>query len=171
VPIDCIAKRSLYLPVVKSWTEAQSSLVLFELGDVLFGAMRPYFHKVCLAPMTGVTRSTCFVLRPRQAIWRAFATMTVFRDSTIAFASAHTQGATIPYAVWDGSLASLQFTIPPAPLIKRFNTLVDPILSLLQNMYFTQANLRAQRDLLLPKLISGEIEIDPASASLKEAAE
>jgi hypothetical protein len=32
-------------------------------------------------------------------------------------------------------------------------------------------NLRAQRDLLLPKLISGEIEIDPAPTSLKEAAE
>ena len=31
--------------------------------------------------------------------------------------------------------------------------------------------LRAQRDLLLPKLISGEIDLSTASASLQEAAE
>jgi type I restriction enzyme S subunit len=171
LPIDCIAKRSLYLPSVKPWTEAQSSLVLFERGDVLFGAMRPYFHKVCVAPIAGITRSTCFVLRPRQEKWRAFATMAIFQDSTIAFASTHTQGATIPYAVWDGSLANLRFVVPPDLLLQRFNALVDPILSWLQNMHFTQTNLRAQRDLLLPKLVSGEIDVSAMPAPLKEAAE
>jgi len=46
VPIDCISPKSLFLRESKSGAEAQSSLTWFYKGDLLFGAMRPYFHKV-----------------------------------------------------------------------------------------------------------------------------
>ena len=105
VPIDCIPRHSLTLLEAKHWKEAKSSLILFEEGDILFGAMRPYFHKVVVAPFKGVTRTTCFVLRPKTQLFLAYATMTAFQDETIGFASAHSRGATIPYAVWDSSLA------------------------------------------------------------------
>ena len=64
IPIDVIEPRSLALRRHKPGTEARSSLVRFEAGDILFGAMRPYFHKVALAPFNGTTRTTVFVLRP-----------------------------------------------------------------------------------------------------------
>ena len=54
LPIDCIPRKSLSISEVKSWEEAQSSLHLFDAGDILFGAMRPYFHKVVVAPLEGV---------------------------------------------------------------------------------------------------------------------
>jgi type I restriction enzyme, S subunit len=65
VPIDCLPLKSLALMEAKPIEEAQSSLQLFEKGDLLFGAMRPYFHKVVVAPFAGVTRTTCFVFKPR----------------------------------------------------------------------------------------------------------
>jgi len=159
VTIDCISKKSLVLLEHKSYEEAQSSLVLFEKGDILFGAMRPYFHKVAIAPYAGITRTTCFVLRPRKTFCRAFGTLLMLSDSVIAYATAHTQGATIPYAVWDGSLAKYKMAIPPEYLLIEFESNLRPILEWLQTVAFKQENLRTTRDLLLPKLISGELDV------------
>lgn len=65
VPIDCITRKSIWLEHSKGGEEAKSSLVSFDEDDILFGAMRPYFHKVCLAPFAGTTRTTVFILRPK----------------------------------------------------------------------------------------------------------
>ncbi|GAB5604858.1 restriction endonuclease subunit S [Sideroxyarcus sp. TK5] len=159
VPIDCLPSKSLALLEAKPIEEAQSSLQLFEKGDILFGAMRPYFHKVVVAPFAGVTRTTCFVFKPMQPGWHAFATMTVFDETTVAYANAHSQGATIPYAVWDGSLSEMPLVLPSTEVLQRFETVVAPMLSQLAQSFFALGNLRRTRDLLLPRLLSGAINI------------
>ena len=45
VPIDCIPRRSISLVEQKPSGEAKSSLIAFRQNDILFGAMRSYFHK------------------------------------------------------------------------------------------------------------------------------
>ena len=164
VPIDCLPSKSLALLEAKPIEEAQSSLQLFEKGDILFGAMRPYFHKVVVAPFPGVTRTTCFVFKPANPEWHAFATMTVFEDTTVAFANAHSQGATIPYAVWDGSLSEMPIVLPPSDVLQRFEAVVAPILSRLGQSFFAMGNLRRTRDLLLPRLLSGQIDVEALDA-------
>ena len=113
VPIECISRRSLALGDSMPWQDAQSSLQLFEEGDILFGAMRPYFHKVAIAPFPGVTRSTCFVWRACLPRYRSFAALVAFDDRLVAFATAHSKGSTIPYAQWDGSLSDYRVSVPP----------------------------------------------------------
>jgi type I restriction enzyme S subunit len=66
---------------------------------------------------------------------------------------------------------AIRVPLPPADLCARFADYVDPSFRLSENFTNQTANLRAQRDLLLPKLISGEIDISALSASLQEAAE
>ena len=168
VPIDCIPRRSLALLETKSWTEAQSSLQLFDRGDILFGAMRPYFHKVVVAPFKGVTRTTCFVLRPHSGDELAYSLMTLFREETIQFASAHTQGATIPYAVWDGSLGNMQIVRPSEPLVNEFSNVAGPMLRMIQDSFLKINSLREMRDLLLPKLISGELDVSELDIDIGE---
>lgn len=160
VPIDCIPPKSLALLEARPIEEAQSSLQLFEKGDILFGAMRPYFHKVVVAPFDGVTRTTCFVFKPVKLEWHAFATMTAFNDSTVAYANAHSQGATIPYAVWDGSLSEMAIVLPSPEVLHRFEEATAPMLALLAQSFFTLGNLRRTRDLLLPRLLSGQINVE-----------
>lgn len=154
VPIDCLPAKSLALLEAKPIEEAQSSLQLFERGDILFGAMRPYFHKVVVAPFSGVTRTTCFVLKPAKPEWHAFATLIAFDESTVAYANAHSQGATIPYAVWDGSLAEMPIVLPPDELLRHFERIVAPMLVRISQSFFTLNNLRRTRDLLLPRLLA-----------------
>jgi type I restriction enzyme, S subunit len=49
--------------------------------------------------------------------------------------------------------------IPPTPLFQMFDRLVRDSVDQIQNMFFRIKNLRRTRDLLLPKLISGEVNI------------
>jgi type I restriction enzyme S subunit len=163
VPIDCISQNSLFLTESKPGEEAQSSLTRFYKGDILFGAMRPYFHKVCIAPFDGTTRTTAFVLYPRQATDFSFATLQLHHPDAVDFATRHSTGSTIPYAVWTDSLDTMPVIAPPMDLREAFDGLVRPVLARIPEPYFENRTLATLRDTLLPKLISGELRVgDPA---------
>jgi len=170
MPIDCISKRSLAICEIKSWKEAQSSLHLFDEGDILFGAMRPYFHKVVVAPFKGVTRKTCFVFKSVLPECHAFTALTLFQDSTVSFANSHSKGATIPYAVWPQSMDGMPVVFPSIKLVKRFEDAVGPMIARIGTMFFQNTNLRRTRDLLLPKLISGEVDVSELDIAISEEA-
>lgn len=61
---------------------------------------------------------------------------------------------------------------PPMALASAYQVTVAPMMELALNLQRKNANLRAQRDLLLPKLISGEIDVSqfPLPAQESEAA-
>ena len=160
VPIDIIPRKSLALLESKSWEEAQSSLISFSKGDVLFGAMRSYFHKVVIAPFDGVTRTTCFVFSPTKREYYSYAVLTLFQENTIAYSNQHSRGSTMPYAVWEGSLSEMPILLPSKELLSKFHNSVLPMLESICSVYFKNNNFRKTRDLLLPKLISGEIDVE-----------
>ncbi len=159
VPIDCISSKSLFLTECKPGVEAQSSLTRFYKGDLLFGAMRPYFHKVCIAPFDGTTRTTAFVFYPKRNDDFAFATLQLHHSETIDYATRHSTGSTIPYAIWSGSLDVMPIILPPAEVREAFNRIARPMLERISMRYFENELLAALRDALLPKLISGELKM------------
>ena len=170
VPIDCISQKSLFLGESKPGSEAKSSLTRFYEGDILFGAMRPYFHKVCIAPFDGTTRTTVFVFSPILETDYAFSVLLLHDGSTIDYATSHSTGSTIPYAVWSGSLDEMPVCIPAEPLRYAFNELLEPLLSQIPKRYFESLTLTQTRDLLLPKLMSGEIRLRDAEKLVEDVA-
>lgn len=167
VPIDSISSKSPFLNQHKSGSEAKSSLQLFNRGDILFGAMRPYFHKVCIAPFDGVTRSTVFVLKPVNEGCNYFALFTAFQETVIDFATRHSEGSTIPYAKWRNSLEKMPTIVPPELLQKKFTEIVSPMIDSALNNIERMQVLSDIRDSLLPRLIAGKINI--ASIEIDEA--
>ena len=159
VPIDCITSKSLTLWEYKDGEEAKSSLISFKAGDILFGAMRPYFHKVCIAPFDGTTRSTCLVLNSKHEDYFYFSTLTLFLESTIQFATQNSTGSTIPYISWKNGLGSLIVAVPASNVAARFNSILNPVFEKLLLGAHENRSLIETRDLLLPKLMSGEIEV------------
>jgi type I restriction enzyme S subunit len=159
VPIDQIGSRDIFLKNSMSGTEAKTSLVSFKKNDILFGAMRPYFHKVVLAPFDGTTRTTTFVLRVINPRYLAFFLLTLFQDSAVAYATNHSQGTTIPYAVWSNSFESYPLVIPSETVATAFNDLVLPLLEYGYSLMKENQELVQIRDDLLPRLISGELQI------------
>jgi type I restriction enzyme S subunit len=158
VPIDEMDSRSLTLYRSRPGDDAASSLRMFKEGDILFGAMRAYFHKVCLAPFDGVTRSTCFVLRSSPS-WRVLPLFYLDDDDTVAYASNHSSGSTIPYAKWSGVLSERRVALPPAPLAEAFSDVAEPMLAQARALASQIRTLAALRDLLLPKLVTGQIDV------------
>ena len=67
--------------------------------------------------------------------------------------------------------SSQKITVPSPQNAKDFESFVKPKLLTVQNLQLQNANLCAQRDLLLPRLISGEIEVSDAPLPTVEAAE
>ena len=165
VPIDCISPRSLSLTESKTGVEAKSSLTKFYAGDLLFGAMRPYYHKVCIAPFDGTTRTTAFVLHPKRENDFSFAALLLHDAATIDFATRNSTGSTIPYAVWSGSLEEMTITLPASSVLNVFDKIVRPLLMRVIQPYFESRALAALRDALLPKLVSGELQANRLMAS------
>lgn len=159
VPVDQIDSRDLFLKKSLPGSEAKTSLVSFMKNDILFGAMRPYFHKVVLAPFEGTTRTTTFVLRPFKKEYLCYSLMSIFQDRAVAYATNHSQGTTIPYAVWKDSFETYSIVVPTENIAKAFNELILPIIDYGYSLVSENNNLAKIRDVLLPRLISGELQI------------
>lgn len=81
-----------------------------------------------------------------------------FRDVAIKSMS----GATGRQRVRTEAIQELMIVQPSTPCLERFEHTVAPLFKLTRSLTRKNRNLRAQRDLLLPKLISGEIDVSKA---------
>ena len=159
LPIDTIPMHNLVATDFKSNEEAKSSLQIFEENDIIVGAMRVYFHRVILAPCRGITRTTCFVLSVKDENNLAYSLMQCNQDEAISFAERTSKGSTMPYAVWDGGYGEYKIVIPPCDVMKSFNDLLCNFLSKMNENAIENRTLSLLRDTLLPRLMSGELEV------------
>lgn len=67
------------------------------------------------------------------------------------------------------SLSYVKLSLPNEGCRSRFTDTVQPWMASIWNHHRKNTNLRAQRDLLLPKLVSGEIDVSGAEAALEAA--
>jgi len=167
LPIDIIPMNSLGISELKSDEEANSSLITFDKNDILIGAMRVYFHRVVISPCFGVTRSTCFVLKPKKKEYLSYLLLLCNLDQTIQYAQNTSKGTTMPYAVWDNGLGDMDIIIPPDNVLKEFHVLVFPIIEKIRDSYNEINKLQKLRDTLLPKLMSGEIDVSKINCDLE----
>lgn len=168
VGLEHIPRRSITL---REWSEAstvQSTKLIFREDDILFGKIRPYFHKVVLASFGGVTSSDTIVLRAYSADHLAIAALCASSDAFVDYATQTSNGTKMPRADWK-VLKSYPVAQPDNVLLARFNGFVLPLFATLKALNRKNANLHAQRDLLLPKLIAGEINVSESEAVLEAA--
>ena len=68
-------------------------------------------------------------------------------------------------------LTSVRIVMAPECFHRRFTEVVTPLFDLKETLQFKNLNLRTTRDLLLPKLISGEIPVEAADEKTAELME
>lgn len=79
--------------------QVSSSKHRFHEGEILFGKIRPYFHKVGVAFVDGVASSDAIVIRPIEPKVRGFVLMTVSSDPFVAeTAQTMREGSKMPRA-------------------------------------------------------------------------
>lgn len=159
VGLEHIPRRSLALDSWEMVDVLGSNKLAFREGEVLFGKIRPYFHKVCVAPFDGVCSADTIVLRARRPEEYATMVACVSSDAFVAEASATANGAKMPRASWD-VLRRYQVVVPAGEAAKRFSDLLNAVTKLQSTLVFQIRNLRRTRDLLLPRLLSGQIDVE-----------
>jgi type I restriction enzyme, S subunit len=75
-----------------------------------------------------------------------------------AYISGMQVGAAQPH-VYPKDLMRLSVLVPPEALCRQFESLVTPIFNLIKNLKYQNQKLAQARDLLLPRLMSGKIEV------------
>ena len=162
VGLEHIPRRSLALDAWETATELGSNKLEFRKGEVLFGKIRPYFHKVSVAPFDGLCSADTIVIRARLPEHYACVVACVSSDDFVAEASATANGAKMPRANWE-VLKKHLVAIPTGQVAERFTAVIADVIAQQQTLIFQIQNLRRTRDLLLPRLLSGQIEVEELS--------
>ena len=158
LPIDCLPKKSLAYTEKNDISLAESSLIGFESNDILFGAMRPYFHKVVVARDKGLTRSTCFVINSSKKCFWSYLLMLLFSTDTIKYATKISVGTTMPYVRWKDFI-HMPIMIPDETICAQFHAVLYPFVERINCLAICSEKLKEARDRLLPKLMIGELEV------------
>ena len=145
-----------------------SNKTCFESGDILFGKLRPYFKKSVVVEQSGICSTDIVAIAPISLSTQFFVICTVSQQRFFDFISQGSTGTRMPRTSWK-HMCEFQFAFPTESLLKVFQDIISPIygkafLNISENK--TLSNLR---DTLLPKLISGELQIPDADKFLEEA--
>lgn len=141
---------------------------IFEEGDILFSKIRPYFHKVVDAPFKGYSSTDAIVFRPRSDDLRVRALAVASSDDFVDIATVTSNGTKMPRANTD-VLLSYKIPHPTASVERAFNQAVGPMDSLRKILAKQSLCLEEVRQLLLPRLMSGELDISDLDLGLKVA--
>ena len=157
IGLEHMPRRSIALSNWDTVTEIGSTKLKFKAGDILFGKIRPYFHKVGVAQIDGVCSSDAFVLRPKEG-FDALVVCIASSDDFVAHSVKTSQGTKMPRANWD-VLQDYKVPLATSALLAKFESVVDSMIDMIGNLSAKNRNLRQHRDMLLPKLISGKIDL------------
>ena len=159
VGLEHIPRRSLALDSWETASELGSNKLAFKKGEILFGKIRPYFHKVSIAPFDGLCSADTIVIRTRQTEHYAIVVGCVSSDEFVAYATATSNGSKMPRANWS-VLEEYPVAIPVLAIAHQLSAIVEPAIQQMQTLIFQTANLRRTRDLLLPRLLSGQVNLE-----------
>ena len=138
--------------------EVNSNKWSFKAGQILFGKLRPYFKKVGVAAVDGVCSTDILVIEPARPVFFSLVACQASNEDFIKFADAGSGGTKMPRTSWE-RLASYPMAIPPQPVAQTFNDEVSPLIELILAHIHESHRLAEIRDYLLPKLLSGEVEV------------
>ena len=158
-PIDSLPMRKMTFSDFQKIENARTSLIRYSFNDILIGAMRVYFHRVCIAPFDGITRSTTIVLKPKKQNHLPFLYQLCNEEKTINFASKVSIGTQQPYVNWFNGLAEYKFAMPNLKLIERYSIKIMPLIKSVVTREKQNHQLTQLRDFLLPMLMNGQVSV------------
>lgn len=159
IGLEHIPRRSISLNEWGTVEEVTSSKSRFKAGEIIFGKIRPYFHKVGVAFVEGVASSDSIVVRPVSQTLQGLVLMTMSSDEFVAVtAQQMKEGSKMPRADWK-QMQAYVVPLPPSGLLSNFDGVIQPIIEQLKFISFANQKLCTARNLLLPRLISGELTV------------
>ncbi|WGL16274.1 restriction endonuclease subunit S [Microbulbifer bruguierae] len=146
-----------------NWEDAPSrARRVLNPGDTIVGTVRPGNRSYARIGRynTGLTGSTGFaVLTPKAPHWVEFLYVAATCDEAIERLAHLADGGAYP-AVKPNVVVDAELIIPPDSVAERFSALISPMFERIDTNNQSSKTLAELRDLLLPKLLSGEIQLN-----------
>ena len=129
-------------------------------GDIIWSCVRPNrkSYAAIWQPTSNLIASTGFAVITPTALPTAFLLQATTTDAFVGYLENHARGVAYP-AVVAGDFERAQIVVPRASLVGAFNEQAEPLLAQGHTLRLQNEKLRAARDLLLPRLMSGEIAV------------
>lgn len=155
-PLIRIRDLSTFSP--QYWTnEAHPKRVFVHPGDVLAGMDAEFTPCLWQGEMAVLNQRVClFEPAANSGVSRSYLLMAL--NPLLAFIQNYASGTTVAH-MGKGDLEALNVPIPARGDLERFNTIAEPLREQIVQNSIQNRKLAALRDALLPKLMSGEIDV------------
>ena len=129
-------------------------------GDIIWSTVRPNrkSYSLVLKPVENLIVSTGFVVVTATSVPYTYLYLALTTDNFVDYLVSRATGSAYP-AVVSRDFQTAPILLPPRKLLSLFHEFVESIFHQRQNLHERNTILRRTRDLLLPKLISGEIDV------------
>ncbi len=169
IGLEHMPRRCITLSEWSTTESIASNKYAFREGDLLFGKLRPYFHKVGIAAVDGVCSTDILVVIAKEPSWWGYVLEIISSIDFVNYTDMASTGTKMPRTNWK-DMSMFETVLPPVELAEAFTSFIFPMTQkIISNVHESQT-LAAIRDALLPKLMSGELRI-PDLETIKETAE
>lgn len=158
IGLEHIPRKSIVLSEWETAIKVDSAKSLFKKHDILFGKIRPYFHKVGVSLTSGITSTDTIVLRPKSPELHGIVLQTVFSDEFVNAATQSSTGSKMPRADWE-ILKAYPIVMPPPKILKSFQDFSHKAILAIENNVHENHSLASLRDWLLPMLMNGQVKV------------
>lgn len=128
------------------------------IGDVLVSNIRPYFKKIVFCQSEGGCSTDVLCFTPKSPLLSSYLFCTLYADSFFNYMVAGSKGTKMPRGDKQ-QIMTYPVVIPTEDELRAFDEVAQPILRQIHINSDENTYLAALRDTLLPKLMSGEIDV------------
>lgn len=128
----------------------------FDVGDILFGKLRPYFKKVGVAPIAGRCSTEILVLRPKDPRYYGVLLGQVSSQRFIDHCVAVSRGTKMPRAEWKDA-SSMRVCAPSTEEAAELTELAQTLFAHIAGLTRESRALDAAKQRVLPWLMSGRL--------------
>ncbi len=159
IGLEHIPRKTIILSEWNTAEKANSNKNLFEKHDILFGKIRPYFHKVGVSLINGITSTDTIILRAKKRELLGFSLEVVFTDEFVKTATKSSTGSKMPRADWN-VLQHYKIPVPSSSeLFYKYQESFDQTINNIELLVLQNIELIKLRDWLLPMLMNGQVTV------------
>ena len=158
IGLEHIPRKQIALDTWEQAVDVASNKFWFNKGNILFGKLRPYFHKVGVAFTSGVCSTDILVIDSKQETYFGFLLMLLSSEQFIYYVSLASEGTRMPRTSWE-YMKDYSVVIPTSLVLKDFNELLKILIKKMEINIFQIQTLTKTRGALLPKLMSGQLRV------------
>jgi type I restriction enzyme S subunit len=127
-------------------------------GDILWSCVRPNrrSHALAWAPPANMVASTGFAVIRATQVPATFLYQAVTTDGFVGYLENHARGAAYP-AVVAADFERAEVLLPPEKIVQAYDKVAGPMAAQREGLMAQSEKLSVARDLLLPRLMSGEV--------------